>query len=90
VPDRFVRNAKVEVAPMKDETVLFNPSNNKFCVLNATAAYIWQSLARPQSAHELALAITGNFANVGLEQAEQDVQRALAELQRVECIVYPE
>jgi len=75
------------MAPMKDETVLFNPANNKFCVLNATAAFIWQSLDRPQTAQEIAAAVVNHFANVDLKQAEQDVQGALTELRGIECIV---
>ena len=72
---------------MKGETVLFNPANNKFCVLNATAAFIWQSLDRPRTAQEIATEVASHFANVGLEQAEQDVQRALTELRGIECVV---
>ena len=83
----FSRNVKVEVAPMKDETVLFNPANNKFCILNATAAFIWQSLEQPKSAEQIATAMASQFANVGLEQAEQDVRRALDDLHKIECVV---
>jgi hypothetical protein len=83
----FSRNAKVEAALMKDETVLFNPANNKFCVLNATAAFIWQSLEQPKTAEQIAAALTSHFANVGMDQAEQDVTRALAELHNIECVV---
>ena len=85
--ERFAREAKVEMAPMKDETVLFNPANNKFCVLNATAAFIWQSLEFPRTAQEVAVAMVEHFANVDLEQAEQDVNGALAELRSIECVV---
>ena len=82
----FVRNPKVEMAPMKDETVLFNPTNSKFCVLNATAAYIWQSLEHPKTAQEIADAVVNHFANVNLGQAEQDVKCALTELRGIDCI----
>jgi hypothetical protein len=87
VPDRFCRNPKVEMAPMKGETVLFNPGNNKFCVLNATAAFIWQSLEQPRTVQELASAITAHFANVDLPLAERDAGMALAELSGIECVV---
>ncbi len=83
----FSRNTKVEMAPMKDETVLFNPANNKFCVLNVTAAFIWQSLEQPKTAEQIAAALAGHFANVGADQAQQDVVRALADLQNIECVV---
>ena len=81
------RNAKVEFAPMKDETVLFNPANNKFCVLNATAAYVWQALERPQTAREIAENVAKRYRDVDLGQAEQDVERALAELRRIDCVI---
>src|SRR5262245_57106989 len=81
------RNAKVEMAPMKDETVLFNPVNTKFCILNATAAFIWQSLEQPQTAEQIAAALTSRFSEVGIAQAEDDVKRVLAELSALECVV---
>lgn len=86
--DRFARNPKVEMAPMKGETVLFNPANNKFCVLNATAAFIWQSLEQPRTLPEIASALAGHFANVDLERAERDAGLALAELRDIECVVH--
>ena len=69
----FSRNAKVEMAPMKDETVLFNPVNQKFCVLNVTAAFIWQALDQPKTSEQIAAALADNFSSVGLDQAQQDV-----------------
>ena len=84
--DRFIRNTKVEIAPMKDETVLFNPGNNKFCVLNATASFIWHSLDRPQSAEEITVALVQHFANVEPTQAQRDVKLALTELHQIDCI----
>ena len=83
----YSRNANVEAAPMKDETILFNPLNNKFCVLNATAAFIWQALEQPQAAEQIAAGLTNHFANVGMEQAQRDVESALAELHGIDCVV---
>ena len=75
------------MAPMKGETVLFNPANNKFCVLNATAAFIWQSLEEPRTLPEIATAIAGHFANVDPARAEREAGVALAELTDIECVV---
>ena len=83
----YSRNANVEAAPMKDETILFNPLNNKFCVLNATAAFIWQALEQPQTAERIAAGLTSHFANVGMEQARRDVESALGELHAIDCVV---
>lgn len=71
---------------MKGETVLFNPANNKFCVLNATAAFIWKTLEVPRTQQEIARALADHFANVDLARAEQDVGVALAELRGIECV----
>ncbi len=71
---------------MKDETVLFNPINNKFCVLNATAAYIWQSLEHPKTAQEIGAAVTKHFANVAMQQVEKDVLQTLTDLRNIECV----
>ena len=84
--DRFTRNTAIEVAPMKGETVLFNPGNNKFCVLNATASFIWHSLDRPQTAQEIAVAVVQRFKNVEMTQAQRDVKLALTALRDIECI----
>jgi len=75
------------MAPMKDETVLFNPANNKFCVLNATAALIWGLLEQPRSVDEIVSAVRARFASVDAVRAEEDVQHALEELRKVECVV---
>lgn len=87
VSERYTRNVSVEVAPMKDETVLFNPANSKFCVLNVTAAFIWQSLEQPHTAEEIATAVSKHFANVDVAQAQLDVQRTLSELRGIECVL---
>ena len=71
---------------MKDETVLFNPTNSKFCVLNATAAYIWQSLEHPKTAQEIGEAITKHFAEVDMQQAEKDVLQTLTDLRDIDCV----
>lgn len=85
--ERFVRSAGVEMAPMKQETVLFNPANNKFCVLNQTAAYIWEQLEQPRSLEEISASLAATFANVSFDTAKDDVSRALDELRQTSCIV---
>lgn len=89
--ERFTRNPSVEIAPMKDETVLFNPANNKFCVLNRTAAFVWHKLEEPMTPEELAALLVRHFDGVHLPQALHDVKLTLAELRQIECILggYP-
>lgn len=71
---------------MKNETVLFNPANNKFCVLNATAAMIWSLLEQPRTPQDVVQAVRERFANADPGRVEQDVQRALEELGSIECV----
>jgi PqqD family protein of HPr-rel-A system len=84
---RFVRGPGVEMAPMKDETVLFNPTNNKFCVLNQTAAMIWARLESPQTVPEIVSALRERFRQAEPAQVERDVQAALQELGNIECVI---
>lgn len=74
------------MAPMKDETVLFNPANKKFCVLNATAALIWNILDEPRTVQEIVAAVCERFDTVDSSRVEQDVRRALDELRTIECV----
>ena len=76
------------MAPMKGETVLFNPGNNKFCVLNSTAAFIWQTLEQPRTLQEIVTAIASHFANVDVARAEQEAGVALAQLGDIECVMH--
>ena len=43
----YRRSPAIEMAPLQEETILFDPQNNKFCLLNRTAAFIWNQLATP-------------------------------------------
>ena len=87
VPEQqYVRNPKVEAAPMNRETVLFNPANNKFCVLNVTAAFIWDTLERRNTVPDIAAALAGQFAHPDARLVELDVRRTLQELQNIECV----
>lgn len=75
------------MAPMKDETVLFNPGNNKFCVLNRTAAMIWGWLETPRSEADLVAALSERYRGAAKDRIEGDVQAALRELRDIECVV---
>ena len=66
---------------MQDETVLFNPATNKFCVLNASAALVWQTLEMPQPAEVLAHQLCEAFDGVTADQAMRDVETTLQQLQ---------
>ena len=78
--------AAVEAAPMQDETILFNPATNKFCVLNPSAALVWQSLETPQPAQVLASQLCEAFEGVTQDQARRDVETALLRLQSLALV----
>jgi hypothetical protein len=80
------RNPAVDLAPMKNESVLFQPETNKFCLLNFTAAFLWNQLERPCTVSELAEKICGHFDGVTLQQAERDVEIVVNELLSQKCL----
>lgn len=84
--NQFVRAAGIETAPMKDETVLFNPSNRKFCVLNVTAAMIWDILDRPRTVAEIVTSVCERYKGVDADKVEGDVRKALDELRMIACV----
>lgn len=83
---RYSRDPAVESSPMRDESVLFNPRNSKFCLLNSTAAFVWNKLETPQTVHELAGSIESNFEGVDLNVASRDVEVALSQLLEADCV----
>jgi hypothetical protein len=76
----FKRVPSVEVAPLKDESVLFNPDTNRFCLLNKTMAFIWERLESAASAEDISTALAGSFAGISRTQAQADVTTALSQL----------
>ena len=83
----YSRNNKIEAAPMRDECVLFNPQNNKFCLLNRTASLLWEKLDAPKSAEELATELERHFQGVIRDQAVKDVEAAFKDLVETGCVV---
>lgn len=77
---RYTRSAGVEAAPMQDETVLYNPASKQFCLLNETAAFLWDLLEAPQTEEDLAAELCDAFDGVDAEMATRDVRRTLQQL----------
>ncbi len=71
---------------MKQETLLYDPQEKGFCVLNATAARIWERLERPASAAELVDDIRVHFDIAQGADVQQDVAQALEELQGLRIV----
>ena len=83
---QFVRNSDVEAAPMLDETVLYNPVQNKFCVLNETSARIWEHLAKPTNLEQLQAAICEEFDGADEEVVARDIQALLEQFESLDLV----
>ena len=84
---RYQRNPAVESAPMQQEVILFEPVANTFCLLNGTAAFLWDRLEHPATADELATALCGHYQGVDTTRAAADVETALAEFSRLAIVL---
>jgi len=71
---------------MLDETILYHPTSQRFCVLNPTAAFVWERLGAPSSAPELASAVLAGFSGVAAADAQRDVAKVLSDLHNLELI----
>jgi len=74
---RYRRAPAVEAAPMQDETILYHPGTNRFCLLNPVAAFLWDRLGDPCTASQLAAAVRESFDNVDAAQAQRDIEDVL-------------
>ena len=84
---RYVRRPDIEAAPMQQETILYNPSARAFCVLNPTAACLWEQLAEPRTEPELAAALQAGFAVDAARDVPRDVRASLERFETLDLIV---
>jgi hypothetical protein len=82
----YRRNPAVEGAPLHQETILFEPGTNRFCMLNGTAAFLWEQLSQPATAEQLSAEVCRHFAGVDKGVAEVDVRRVLEELRQLAVV----
>jgi hypothetical protein len=87
VSNLYSRSPAIEAAPLQEETILFDPAKNQFCVLNRTASFLWNHLATPTSADALAASLCQSFSGVGMEDALRDADRALQEMIALSFVV---
>jgi hypothetical protein len=73
----LLRNPQVEASPLKDEMLLFDGKANKFFVMNASAAFLWEQLSEPASVEALAEKMRASFHGVDDSQALSDVQQTV-------------
>jgi Coenzyme PQQ synthesis protein D (PqqD) len=77
---KVYRNSAVDFAPMKSESVLFQPQTNQFCLLNGTATFLWGQLERPCTISEIAQKLCDHFDGVSLTDAIRDVEQTVNQL----------
>jgi hypothetical protein len=77
---RFQRSAQVEIAPLDDELILFDPPSNVFLIMNAAGSFLWGRLSEPQTADDLARAVCGHFSGIELANAVHDVNDILEQM----------
>lgn len=85
--DRYHRNPAIEAAPLQQELMLFNATTKKFCVLNSSAAHIWERLSEPRTADELVSSLREHFAGTDAAAVEKDVQTVLGQLVSLELVM---
>ena len=68
------------MAPLEGETILLDPQDNKFCLLNQTAAFLWNRLEEPVTEDQLAEQILSKFEGVTQDDALRDVREMLVQL----------
>jgi coenzyme PQQ synthesis protein D (PqqD) len=82
---RYVRSDGVEAAPMLEETILYSPSAKRFCVLNPTAALVWEKLAEPVTFEQLAVSVRQQFEAEGAD-VEGDLRTALQQFEALDML----
>ena len=74
----FRRNPAIEAAPLQGESILFDPGSNRFCLLNGTAAFVWDRLVKPATVEEISTELRRHYAAPEPARVEEDVRAALA------------
>ena len=83
---QFRRKDGIEASAMQEESILFDPASNRFCLLNQTAAFIWERLESPVTEAELAAAVCDAFDAAEPAQVATDVQHTLERLTELEFV----
>lgn len=84
---RYLRNPDIESAPMPEEMILYNSGESNFCMLNSTAAHVWERLATPASTDDLVSSIREHFSLAESNTVERDVRETLRQFQDMKMVV---
>ncbi len=78
--DRYVRNPKIEEAPLGSDIMLFDPAKSQFYVLNATMAYLWKHCEGEFDMDGLVKSVPSSFALSEGKPVAEDMKAGIEEL----------
>jgi hypothetical protein len=72
-PDRFRRSDRVDETRVGDRVVLYHRDTGSGVVLNPTGSLIWEALAMPCSADDLAQDLSARYPGMADDKIRKDV-----------------
>jgi hypothetical protein len=81
------RNSKIEAASLDQELLLFDPAVNKFYLMNATAAFLWEALATSCDEGVLTEAVCRNFSAISKDAVLVDVRESLQNMVQLQLVL---
>ena len=81
------RNIKIEAASLDQELLLFDPAVNKFYLMNATAAFLWEVLSTSCDEGVLTEAVCSKFSGISKDAALVDVRESLQNMLQLQLVL---
>ena len=78
--ERYVRNPKIEEAPLGSDIMLFDPAKSQFYVLNSTMAYLWRHCEGELDMEGIVKSVPKDFALADGAPIAADMKAGLDEL----------
>jgi hypothetical protein len=78
--ERYLRNPKIEEAPLGSDIMLFDPAKSQFYVLNSTMAYLWRHCDGEFDMEGIVESVPKNFALSDGAPVAADMKAGLDEL----------
>lgn len=77
---RYRQNPAIAAKRVDDDLFLVNPENDDIYFLNAIGAGVWNLLALPSTADELAATLAAAFPDMARDRLEADVARLVSDM----------
>jgi hypothetical protein len=81
-PDQYARSTDATASPVGERVVLYHRVSRTAIVLNPTGGWMWEQLAEPRTAVDLARDMRVRYPSLAPDDAERDVAAFLADLVR--------